>query len=202
MRKPGPTLFVVLALLVGCDQTMENQPRYDTYGEASQWNDGQAARLPVEGTIARGDTLQPAPGKLPMELTDELMERGRKQYETFCTPCHGATGAGDGMVVQRGFPAPPSYHSDRLRNMPLAHFYDVIGEGYGVMYSYGARVPPDDRWAIAVYIRALQLSQHARVSDLTESQRAALGSLDAHGALNPHDSGTVNPGSGAEEGSD
>lgn len=174
MRPMLPVLLFAAGVLVGCDQTMENQPRYATYGEAPEWPDRQAARRPVEGTIARGDVLQPPPEKMPLALTTELLKRGQQQYETFCTPCHGATGAGDGMIVQRGFPAPPTYHSDRLRASPLSHFYEVISKGYGVMYSYAARVAPDDRWAIAAYIRALQLSQHASISDLSDTQRARL----------------------------
>lgn len=176
MRRVNLTLLVGVVLLAGCNQAMEDQPRYDTYEEAALWPNRQSARMPVLGTVARGDPLQPAPGTMPVALTRELLERGKKQYETFCTPCHGATGAGDGMVVQRGFPAPPSYHSTLLRQAPLKHFYDVIAEGYGVMYSYGARVRPDDRWAIAAYIRALQLSQNAKISDLTDTQRANLDS--------------------------
>lgn len=174
MRWVSLTLLASVLLLTGCNRAMENQPRYKTYEEATSWPSGQSARMPVPGTIARGDPLQSAPANIPVALTRELLGRGKKQYETFCTPCHGATGAGDGMVVQRGFPAPPSYHSERLRRVPLKHFYDVISDGYGVMYSYGARVDRSDRWAIAGYIRALQLSQNGKVADLTAEQRVSL----------------------------
>ncbi|HEY9120020.1 MAG TPA: cytochrome c [Marinobacter sp.] len=174
MNQLGIWLLVSMALLAGCNQAMDNQPRYEAYEAAPQWEDDQSARVPVPGTVARGDEIGPPAQTLPVPLTKELLSRGRKQYEVFCTPCHGATGAGNGMVVQRGFPAPPSYHIERLRQAPLRHFYDVISEGYGVMYSYGARVRPSDRWAIAAYIRALQLSQNAKLSDLTEAQREGL----------------------------
>lgn len=174
MKQMGIWLLLSMPLVAGCDQAMDNQPRYEAYEAAPQWQDNQSARVPVPGTVARGDEIGPPAQTLPVPLTEELLSRGRKQYEVFCTPCHGATGAGNGMVVQRGFPAPPSYHTERLRQVPLRHFYEVVSDGYGVMYSYGARVPPRDRWAIAAYIRALQLSQHAQLADLTEAQRRGL----------------------------
>lgn len=172
-------LMVCSGLLGGCNRAMEEQPKYGPYAQtdAAQiglWPHQQSARLPVAGTVARDESLEPTAERLPVPLTMALLERGQQQYDIFCTPCHGLSGAGDGMVVQRGFPAPPSYHSERLRQAPLKHFYDVIADGYGVMYSYGARVPPAERWAIAAYIRALQLSQHAQLSDLTSAQRARL----------------------------
>jgi hypothetical protein len=103
-----------------------------------------------------------------------LLERGRERFEIFCAPCHGRAGDGQGVIVQRGFPAPPSYHTEALRNAPDQHFLDVVENGYGIMYSYGARVPPADRWAILAYIRALQLAQHAIVAELPEELRHSL----------------------------
>jgi mono/diheme cytochrome c family protein len=94
-----------------------------------------------------------------------LLERGKERYDIFCAPCHGFDGDGDGMVVRRGFPAPPSYHSAALMKAPASHFLDVMTNGYGVMYSYADRVAPADRWAIVTYIRALQLSRHASLAD-------------------------------------
>ncbi len=165
----------LLLALAACDQPqMEDQPKYETYEAAPGWPGQQAARQPPAGTVARGDALAPPAQTLPLPLTGALLERGRERYEIFCTPCHGRAGYGEGMVVQRGFPKPPSYHSERLRNASLRHVYDVITDGYGVMYAYADRVAPADRWAIAVYIRALQLSQNARVDDLTPDQRARL----------------------------
>lgn len=163
-----------LALLAGCDQEMTDQPRYEPLEAAPDWPHNQSARTPVPGTVARGDTLEPTPERLPMPLSRDLLERGRERYEIHCTPCHGLTGHGDGMVVRRGFPQPPSFHSDAMREQPLAHFYRVITEGVGRMAAYDSRVRPADRWAIAAYLRALQRSQHGRVSDLTEAQRRAL----------------------------
>ena len=100
-----------------------------------------------------------------MSGTREVLERGRQRYDIYCAPCHARTGEGNGMIVQRGFPAPPSYHIDRLRQAPVGHFYDVITHGYGIMYPYANRVSVEDRWAIASYIRAIQLSQHAAAAD-------------------------------------
>ncbi len=103
-----------------------------------------------------------------------LLERGQEQFRIFCTPCHSELGDGNGMIVQRGFPHPPSYHSATLRAAPVQHFYDVITHGWGIMYSFSARVKPADRWAIAAYIRALQLSQQASADDLPPEQRNLL----------------------------
>jgi mono/diheme cytochrome c family protein len=110
-----------------------------------------------------------------MKLTPELLARGRERFDVMCAECHDRTGSGNGMVVQRGFPQPPSYHVPRLRNAPIGHFYDVITNGYGVMYSYATRVEPEDRWAIAAYIRALQLSHHSTLSDVPPDERGTLG---------------------------
>lgn len=166
---------LLLAALAGCEQPrMADQERYEPYEGAPDWPGDSSAREPVEGTIARGDALEPRADEMPLDVTRALLERGRKQYQINCTPCHGATGAGDGMIVQRGFPEPPTFHSERLRRAPLTHFYDVITDGYGVMYSYADRVNREQRWAVAAYIRALQLSQHAAPEDLTPEQRRAL----------------------------
>lgn len=175
IRSRLTALAAMAMLATACDQPrLADQERYDPYESAPEWPGGTSAREPVAGTVARGDPLEPRPDEMPMELTRELLERGRDQYEINCTPCHGRTGDGDGMIVQRGFPEPPTFHSERLRNAPLWHFHDVITDGYGVMYSYANRVSRDDRWAVAAYIRALQLSQHARPEDLTREQRRAL----------------------------
>ncbi|MEX1081344.1 MAG: cytochrome c [Halofilum sp. (in: g-proteobacteria)] len=169
------TTLVLAALLAGCEQPrMADQNRYDPYERAPDWPGGSSARQPVAGTVARGEPLGPRPEAMPLALDRQLLEHGREQYEINCTPCHGATGAGDGMIVQRGFPEPPTFHSERLRDAPLTHFYDVITDGYGVMYAYADRVERDERWAVAAYIRALQLSQHADPGDLSPEQRRAL----------------------------
>jgi len=163
------------------------QPRYNPYDPSDFFGDGQSARLPVGGTVPRGDlTLGPDEllytGKLngqpsetfPFPVTKEVVERGRERFDVFCSLCHGFTGEGDGMIVQRGFRHPPSLHDDRLKAAPAGHFFDVITNGFGVMYPYGYRVPPRDRWAIIAYIRALQLSRAVPVGDLPEAERSKL----------------------------
>jgi len=110
----------------------------------------------------------------PFPITREVLERGQQRFEIYCAVCHGRTGDGNGMIVQRGFPPPPSYHIDRLRQAPVGHFFDVMTHGYGVMYSYAARVEPRDRWAIAAYIRVLQLSHNAKLQDVPAPERARL----------------------------
>jgi mono/diheme cytochrome c family protein len=110
----------------------------------------------------------------PFPVTRAVLERGRQRFEINCVPCHGETGEGNGIVVQRGFPAPPSYHIERLRAAPVGHFFDVMTRGYGVMYSYATRVTPEDRWAIAAYIRALQLSENAKLGDMPTNEIAKL----------------------------
>jgi cytochrome c len=112
--------------------------------------------------------------RFPFPITHEDLERGRQRYNIYCTPCHDYTGSGRGMIVQRGFPTPPSYHIDRLRQAPVGHFFDVMTNGYGSMYSYASRIEPEDRWRIAAYIRALQLSQHASLQDVPDSERQKL----------------------------
>lgn len=111
---------------------------------------------------------------LPIAVTAATYQRGRERFDIFCAPCHGPSGNGDGMVVQRGFPAPPSYHTDRLRGAPNRHYYDVFTQGYGAMYPYGDRVSREDRWAIVAYIRALQLSRHAPARLLAAADRRRL----------------------------
>ena len=183
-RRYLPLAFAVIAL-TGCQHTMRTQPRYDPLEESTFFPDGQSARPLVRGTIARGQFPADSPfatgrseGDLidelpedprtpgePMQLTTALLDRGRQRFNIYCAACHDRTGSGHGMVVQRGFPAPPSFHAgddgQRLRAAPLGHFFDVITRGFGRMPSHAGQVSPRDRWAIAAYIRALQLSQHA-----------------------------------------
>lgn len=162
-------LAITLAL-AACGQAMDEQPKYKTFAPASRelFADGQSARPRVPGTIARGQDLKPRPDHIPYNVTMQFLKQGRQHFNVFCAPCHSRFGDGEGIVVKRGFPQPPSYHSQRLRAAPLTHFYDVITDGYGVMYSYADRVTPKNRWAIAAYIRALQLSQHAPGKDVPE----------------------------------
>ncbi len=174
MRRLGALLLLALCGLAGCEQDMADQPRYNPQAPSSQFPDGMSARGPVEGTVARGADLTPAPQAFPYPVTMKLLERGRQRFDIFCSPCHGRTGDGNGIIVQRGFPAPPSYHQDALRRAPDRHLYDVITDGYGAMYSYAARVPPADRWAIVAYIRALQYARHAPAANLPQPLRTKL----------------------------
>ncbi|ABE64807.1 conserved hypothetical protein (plasmid) [Nitrobacter hamburgensis X14] len=164
-------LLAIVLAVAGCDdQSMRQQNRYDTYAPSKIWPNGSEAQPLPAGVVAQGDLARARDVKEPPPVTDSLMRTGRKDFEIFCSPCHGLAGDGDGMVVQRGFPAPPSYHSDRLREAPARYFFDVITNGYGVMYSYASRVPPHDRWAIVAYIRALQESRHVRVADMPQAR--------------------------------
>src|SRR5690348_13049885 len=135
---------------------------------------------PVTGVDAQGKPLAqggPAaqPGySNPLPVTPQLLERGQQRFDIYCAPCHSRAGDGDGMIAERGFPHPPSYHTDALRNAPDSHFYDVITQGYGAMFPYADRISPHDRWAIVAYIRALQLSQHAPASELSAQDLARL----------------------------
>jgi mono/diheme cytochrome c family protein len=112
--------------------------------------------------------------QFPFPVTREVLERGRARYNIYCSPCHDYTGSGRGMIVQRGFPPPPSYHIERLRQAPAGHFFEVMTNGFGAMYSYSGRITPEDRWAIVAYIRALQLSQHATLDDVPAEARQQL----------------------------
>ena len=168
------TLMLGALAVAGCRQDMEDQPRYDPLEASNQFPDGMSARAPVTGTVARQADLSPVLDKIPYPITIELLQRGQQRFDIFCSPCHGRTGDGHGMIVQRGLPAPPSYHQDALRKASDRHFYDVITNGYGAMYSYAARVPPQDRWAIVAYIRALQYSRDAPVAELPQTLRARL----------------------------
>ncbi len=183
-----PAAALAVLVCAGCRLDMHVQPRYNPYDPTDFFGDGLSARQPVAGTVPRGDlTFGPDEllytGKLngqpseafPFPVTKEVVERGRERYDVFCSPCHGFTGDGDGMIVQRGFRHPPSFHEDRLKSAAAGHFFDVITNGFGVMYPYGYRVPPRDRWAIIAYIRALQLSRAVPVANLTDAERAKLG---------------------------
>jgi hypothetical protein len=167
---------------------MHDQPRYEPLEPSTFFADGRSSRPLVEGTVARGylrlDELLYT-GKvngelsetLPFSVTRELLERGQERYNVYCTPCHDHVGNGQGMIVQRGLRPPPSFHIERLRAAPIGHFFDVITNGYGAMANYAVEVATVDRWAIAAYIRALQLSQHAEVAELPEVDRRHLQSL-------------------------
>ena len=194
----GPSMRAVVALIAalvlltacGCVQKMADQPRVDTLEGSHFFADGLGAREQVAGTIAQGQAWETTPtntGKqdgqpvkdIPLDVDGALLARGRERFGIFCSHCHGPDGYGNGMVVQRGFPQPPSYHIDRLRNAPAGHFFLVISDGIGRMPSFRARIEPSDRWAIVAYIRALQLSQHAEVGNLPEEDKQALRRIES-----------------------
>ena len=169
----------------GCRQDMHDQPKLQPLERSSFFSDQRASRPPVDGTVARGELHEDAllytgfeNGELatefPFPVTRAVIERGRERFDIYCSPCHGQIGNGLGAVVQRGFQRPPSYHIDRLREAPVGHFYNVITNGKGRMYSFNDRIQPNDRWAIASYIRALQLSRHVNVNDLPPAVVAEL----------------------------
>lgn len=180
--------FVWLPLclvLVACHVDMYDQPRYEDNEPSSFFQDGRAMRPPVDNTVAMG-TFDPDSAlftgridgelatELPMELTAELLERGQTRYNAYCMPCHGMAGDGNGVIAYRGGIQVPGFHNDRLRNVEIGYFFDVITNGVNRMYSYAARIPPEDRWAVAAYVRALQLSQNANVTDLNAEEQQQL----------------------------
>ena len=178
-------LATATMLLCGCRLDMHVQPKYLPYEPTTFFDDGRSERPPVPGTVARGhlhlDELLYTgkengveSNRFPFPMTHEDLERGRQRYNIYCTPCHDYTGSGHGIIVQRGFPPPPSYHIDRIRQAPVGHYFDVITNGDGSMYSYASRIEPEDRWRIAAYIRVLQLSQHASLQDVPEAERQKL----------------------------
>lgn len=161
---------------------MHNQNKIEPYEKSTFFADGAGSRPIPPGTVPRGGLregvfysglgagLMPV-AELPMELTPGLLKQGKERYGIFCTPCHDRAGTGRGMIVRRGFRQPTSFHSDRLRNVPVGYFFNVMTEGFGVMPSYASQIPAKDRWAIAAYVRALQYSQSAHLAELTAAER-------------------------------
>jgi hypothetical protein len=182
LRKLTPLGLLAVLALAGCRQDMQDQPRFKPLAESDFYSDLRSARPPVEGTVARGqlheDTyfysgkLGNNPGDyMPFPITEDVLARGRERFNIYCAPCHSRTGDGNGMIVQRGFRAPPSYHTERLRKAPLGYFFDVMTNGFGAMPEYASQIPARDRWTIVAYIRALQLSQDATMSDVSPGQK-------------------------------
>ena len=163
-------------MAAGCRQDLHDQPKFKPLRESAFFADSRSARPLVQGVVARGDLRDDSllySGKVdgadatqfPFSIDATVMARGRQRFDIYCSPCHGRTGLGDGMVVQRGFRRPPSFHDQRLRDASIGHFFDVMTNGFGAMPDYAAQVRVQDRWAIAAYIRALQLSEHAAAAD-------------------------------------
>lgn len=182
-RFPFSIIFVVF--LASCAQQMGSQPAHKPFAKSEFFANGQLAQKPVEGTISSGFTrtnqrinlsedFDKNSNELPFPLTEEVLKRGKERFEINCAVCHGLTGEGNGRIPQRGFSNPPTYHSERLRNAPLGHFYNVMTNGYGGMGSYATQVEPQERWAIAAYIRALQVSQNANIADVPQGKRDEL----------------------------
>jgi len=161
-----PLILLAVVLLAGCDQ-MAQQHRYNDFGRAKLFADGQVNLTPPSGTVAQEDAAWQAAETMRPAMTPALLARGQARYAIDCVQCHGAAGDGDGVVPARGFPRPESFASPRLRAMSADHVVDVIAHGYGVMYPHADRVLPADRWAIAAYVQALQLSQAAPVASLS-----------------------------------
>jgi mono/diheme cytochrome c family protein len=179
-------VIALAAMTTACRDDMHDQPRYKPFAATTFFGDGRSARPSIADTVARGQLRVDLPrftgkenGKdidfIPIQITRADVERGHERFNIFCSPCHGRLGDGHGMIVTRGLRQPPSYHDERLRNAPIGHFFDVMTNGYGAMYSYASRVPVDDRWRIASYIRALQLSQNPPVDVAAAAANAGSG---------------------------
>jgi hypothetical protein len=177
----GIGLVAVLGL-AGCRQDMHDQPRFIPYRQSDFFADMRSERPPVDGTVARGQLHEDTylytgkmgnnPGDyMPFPVTTEVLARGRERFNIYCTPCTSRLGDGNGMIVQRGYKKPPSYHTERLRKAPLGYFFDVMTNGFGAMPDYASQIPVNDRWAIVAYIRALQLSQGATKADMPPGEK-------------------------------
>lgn len=190
-HKPGTRLWLlagilgIAALLTGCRQDMQDQPKYVPLRPSSFFADGRSGRPRVEGTVARGELhantafytgrIDGKPVEaFPFPITRAVLDRGQERFNIYCSPCHDRLGTGNGMIVRRGYRHPPSYHIDRLRQVPVGYLFDVITNGLGAMPDYAAQIAPRDRWAIVAYVRALQLSQHASPQDVPPGERATL----------------------------
>ncbi|MGO9649840.1 MAG: c-type cytochrome [Terriglobales bacterium] len=182
MQRISPLGLLAVLALAGCRQDMHDQPRFKPLAKSDFYGDLRSARAPVEGTVARGqlheDTyfytgkMGSAPGDyMPFTVNEEVLARGRERFNIYCSPCHSQLGDGNGVIVQRGFRRPPSYHTERLRKAPLGYFFDVMTNGFGAMPEYASQIPVRDRWSIVAYIRALQLSQNAAAADLPAGQK-------------------------------
>ncbi len=186
-------LVAVSALAAGCRQDMHNGPNYEVYEANASFPDGRASRNFPAGTVARGELREDEhfyTGKVngdyaaefPFAVAAADLQRGQDRFTIYCTPCHGQLGDGKGMVVQRGLRQAANYHQDRLRTIEAGYLFDVITNGFGAMQGYAEQVPPRDRWLIAAYVRALQLSQNATVDDVPAADRGRLDAAPAPAA--------------------
>jgi len=180
---------LLIALVAGCRRDMQDQPKYKPLKASAFFEDGRDSRPLVADTVARGHLDDDAllyTGKagtgfateFPFPVTSDVLARGQERFNIYCSPCHDRTGGGNGMIVQRGYRRPPSFHIDRLRAAPAGYFFDVISHGFGVMPDYASQVPVKDRWAIVSYVRVLQFSQHATLADVPAAEQSKL--MQAH----------------------
>ncbi|MBV9073126.1 MAG: c-type cytochrome [Acidobacteria bacterium] len=178
----GATLVLAFS---GCRQDMHNQPKYVPYRSSEFFPDGLSERQQVEGTVARGQLHEDSyfySGRVgtkeqdmfPFPITQAVMERGRERYDIYCSPCHGRTGDGQGMIVHRGYRRAADFHDQRIVALPVGHYFDIITHGFGAMPDYAAQIEPADRWAIAAYIRALQYAQNGTMAEVPGDQRGSL----------------------------
>jgi mono/diheme cytochrome c family protein len=180
-------ILITAAIALGaCRQDMHDTPRYEPLEASAFFPDGASARMPVANTVSRnpltdndellytGKINGTLANAFPMVVTAAVLARGQQRYNIFCAPCHGRTGKGDGMIVQRGMRQPPSFMEDRLRNAAAGYFFDVMTHGFGAMQDYASQIPVEDRWAIVAYERALQFSQYAAIDDVPDNLRDAL----------------------------
>lgn len=178
-------ILPLMLLMVACRQDMQDQPKYKPLGSSRFFADGRDARPIPAGTIARdelNDTDSFHTGgdngtfldTIPLRVDSALLRRGQERFDIYCSPCHGRTGDGNGMVAQRGVKIPADFHTDRLRSVPPGYIYQVIKNGYGAMGDYGDQIPVNDRWAIVAYVRALQFSRDATLNDVPEQERGEL----------------------------
>ena len=189
LRKLWPVGLLGLLVLAGCRQDMHDQPRFKPLAKSDFYSDMRSARAPVEGTVSARDPLRTedpnfydayfqtgyvgnVPGDyMPFPVDAEVLARGQQRFNIYCAPCHSRVGDGNGMVAQRGFRPPPSYHTERLRKAPLGYLFGVISNGFGAMPDYAGQIPARDRWAIVAYVKALQLSQSATMNDVPKDQK-------------------------------
>ena len=179
-------LLALLAMFsLSCRQQMADQPSYRPLAKSEFFADGRSSRPAIPGTVARGQLREDEhffTGRVggqvvqtfPFPVTRELFYRGQERVDICCSPCHDRVGNGQGMIVRRGFRAPPSLHVERLRESDPGYLFEVISRGFGTMADYAEQIPPEDRWAIVAYIRALQLSQRAALADAPESEQRRL----------------------------
>jgi mono/diheme cytochrome c family protein len=193
----GLSMLAAMLVLAGCRQDMHDQPKFFPQRGTDFYADGRSARPQVENTVARGQLREDtyfntgmtngAEGNsYPFPVTLDVLKRGQERYNVYCTPCHSRVGNGQGMIVQRGYLPAGNYHTERLRNAPLGHFFNVMTNGYGAMPDYAAQLTPSDRWAVVAYIKALQLSQNASQADIAPGEHTvSLDEIATHNGLPP-----------------